>query len=85
MAEKPAHVIVSDVRMPAMNGAQLLNDVMQRYPKTIRIILSGYADMELTTQCVAGTHQFLSKPCDRELLKSVVKCDGSWFQTEMLA
>lgn len=72
MAEQPADVIVSDMRMPGMNGAQLLNEIMRLYPKTIRFILSGFADHEMIMQCVGGTHQFLSKPCDSETLRNVV-------------
>ena len=66
MAKSPADVVVSDMRMPQMNGAQLLNEIMRLHPRTIRFILSGYADQEMILQCVGGTHQFLSKPCDGE-------------------
>jgi len=72
MAETPADVVISDMRMPNMNGAQLLNEIMRRYPKTVRFILSGFADQEMIMQCVGGTHQFLSKPCDGETLRNVV-------------
>ena len=44
MESNPVNVIVSDMRMPNMNGAQLLGEVMKRYPRTIRLILSGHAD-----------------------------------------
>ena len=72
MAEAPADVVVSDMRMPEMNGAELLNEIMRRHPKAVRFILSGYSDMEMIMQCVSGTHQFLSKPCDGETLRNVV-------------
>jgi HD-like signal output (HDOD) protein/CheY-like chemotaxis protein len=72
MAEAPTDVIVSDMRMPEMNGAELLNEVMLRHPRAVRFILSGYADMELIMQCVSGTHQFLCKPCDGETLRNAV-------------
>jgi HD-like signal output (HDOD) protein/CheY-like chemotaxis protein len=73
MAESPAEVVISDMRMPEINGAQLLNEIMQRYPKTVRLILSGFADTEMIMQCVTGTHQFLSKPCRSETLRSVIR------------
>ena len=41
MAQTPCDVVVSDMRMPGMNGAELLNEVMKRHPKTVRLILSG--------------------------------------------
>lgn len=72
MAEAPADVVISDMRMPEMNGAQLLNEVMRRHPKAVRFVLSGYSDLEMIMQCVGGTHQFLSKPCDGETLRNVV-------------
>ncbi|HEY3857496.1 MAG TPA: response regulator [Verrucomicrobiae bacterium] len=72
LAEKPFDVIVSDMRMPAMNGAELLAEVMKRHPTTIRLILSGYADKDLILKCVGSTHQYLSKPCDAESLKSAI-------------
>lgn len=73
MAEAPAEVVVSDMRMPDINGAQLLNEIMQLYPKTVRLILSGFADTEMIMQCVNGTHQFLTKPCASETLRNVIR------------
>jgi HD-like signal output (HDOD) protein len=73
MAELPAEVVVSDMRMPQINGVQLLNEVVRLYPKTVRLILSGFADTEMIMQCVNGTHQFLAKPCDSEVLTGVIR------------
>ena len=72
MAEAQFDVIVSDMRMPGMNGAELLNEVMKRHPKTIRLILSGYADRDLILKCIGFTHQYLAKPCDAKTLKMTV-------------
>lgn len=73
MAEAPFDVIISDMRMPGMNGAELLNEVMRRHPKTVRLILSGYADRDLIMKCVGSTHQYLAKPCDAKMLKMTVQ------------
>jgi HD-like signal output (HDOD) protein len=73
LAESPADVVISDMRMPQMNGAQLLNEVLRLHPKTVRLILSGYADMEMILQCINGTHQFLAKPCGGDMIKNVVR------------
>jgi len=73
MAEEPFDVVVSDMHMPAMNGPALLTEVMQRYPKTVRLILSGTADQELIMKCVGSAHQFLAKPCDLQSLKATVE------------
>lgn len=73
MAKDPFEVVLSDMRMPGMTGAQLLNEVMQRYPATVRFILSGYAENELVMRCVGATHQFLAKPF--ELPSLIAKLD----------
>lgn len=72
LEQAPIDVIVSDMRMPAMDGAQLLNEVRKRFPQVVRIILSGQSDKELIYQSIAATHQYLDKPCETELLKATV-------------
>ncbi|BET69038.1 response regulator [Opitutales bacterium ASA1] len=73
MAHHPVDVLVSDMRMPGMSGAELLTLAHARHPRTVRIVLSGYADDELIMQCVNSTHQFLSKPCEPELLRATIE------------
>lgn len=65
-------VVVSDMRMPEMDGAQLLHTVMQRYPHIVRIVLSGHSDRELVVRSVGETHQYLAKPCDPDRLQAIV-------------
>jgi putative nucleotidyltransferase with HDIG domain len=72
MNDSPPNVIVSDMRMPEMSGAQLLNEVMRQYPKTTRIILSGYADQQQILTSLGATHQWLAKPCDLRTLRSTL-------------
>ncbi|HMJ92278.1 MAG TPA: response regulator [Candidatus Acidoferrum sp.] len=72
LSETPFDVVVSDMMMPGMNGAELLNQVMLRHPKTVRLILSGHADRELILKCVGSTHQYLSKPCEVAALKTTI-------------
>lgn len=73
LAEHPFDVIVSDMRMPGMNGAELLSEVMRRYPAMVRIVLSGHADKELVSKCLGVAHQYISKPCDPEQLKAMIR------------
>ncbi|MFQ5649735.1 MAG: response regulator [bacterium] len=65
-------VIVSDMRMPEMDGAELLQEVSRRYPHMVRIILSGQADKEAIIKSVQPTHQYLAKPCDIRQLNEIV-------------
>ena len=73
LAERPFDVVVTDMRMPVMNGAQLLAEVRDRYPQTVRLVLSGHADSDLVAQCLGVAHQYISKPCEPEQLKSMIR------------
>jgi HD-like signal output (HDOD) protein len=72
-----ADVVVSDMRMPGIDGATLLGEVRRRWPGTVRMILSGFADQGAALRSVPVAHQFLSKPCDSATLKTRVggACD----------
>jgi HD-like signal output (HDOD) protein len=74
LAEHPVDVVISDMRMPGMNGAQLLNEVRKRHPQTVRLILSGHAQEDLVMQCLGSTHQFLAKPIDVAQLRATLRC-----------
>src|ERR1700690_993982 len=69
MALIPFDVVITDMRMPGMDGAQLLELVKARFPRTVRIILSGQSDRETILRSVGPSHQYLSKPCDLDELK----------------
>ena len=73
LAASDYDVIVSDVRMPCMDGAELLESVRERHPGMIRIVLSGTFEMEAAMRAVPVAHQFLSKPCDPEKLQAVIE------------
>lgn len=70
LALNSVQVIVSDQRMPGMSGTEFLAIVKDLYPDTIRIILSGYTDLEVITDGVnrGAVFKFLSKPWDDEML-----------------
>jgi putative nucleotidyltransferase with HDIG domain len=72
MREQPFDAVVTDMRMPGMDGAALLAHVKEHFPGSARIILSGQADRESVLRSLPNAHQFLSKPCDPELLVSVI-------------
>jgi len=72
-AREPFQVVVADLRMPGMGGAEFLQEIMARYPATVRLLLAADADREQALQSVGRAHQCLSKPCDLALLKSTVE------------
>jgi HD-like signal output (HDOD) protein len=72
LSERSFDIVVSDMRMPKMDGNQLLTEVMRKHPQVVRIILSGHSDQEVILKSVGVAHQYLSKPCDPETLKTTV-------------
>ncbi len=72
MDEEPVDVLVSDMRMPGMSGAELVQETMKRHPKTSRLIMSGYADSEQIAQCLGATHQFIAKPFELSVLRGTI-------------
>ena len=69
---EPCEVVVTDMRMPGMSGAELLEVVQREYPDTIRLILSGQAETESVMKALGVSHQFLSKPCDADILQGTI-------------
>ena len=72
MNAAPFDVVITDLRMPGMSGAELIAAVRDQHPRTSRIILSGIADQEEVARCLGTTHQFVPKPVDMETLLSTV-------------
>jgi HD-like signal output (HDOD) protein len=71
--ENRVDLIVSDVRMPGMGGGQLLGILKERWPATIRIILSGYSDATQALRLASLAHQYIAKPCDAEEMENVIE------------
>ena len=65
-------VLVCDMQMPGMDGAQLLEEVSRRYPDTVRIVLSGQADKASVYRAVSPMHQYLAKPCEADTLQETI-------------
>jgi len=73
MEAAPFDVIVSDMRMPGMDGSTLLGIVCEQHPSVLRIILSGYTEVESTLRAIPFAHQFLMKPCESEMLRMAIE------------
>jgi signal transduction histidine kinase len=70
----PIHVVISDYRMPEMNGVEFLEEVYKRWPDTVRMILSGYADLDAVISAINRGHiyKFISKPWNNNEIKVTV-------------
>lgn len=73
LSRQPVDIIVSDMRMPDIDGTALLKEVRSKYPNVIRMVLSGQCDTKSVYHIVGSCHQFLSKPCDTEALAKAVR------------
>ncbi|MFL9812767.1 EAL domain-containing protein [Stutzerimonas sp. VN223-3] len=74
LAKHDVQVIISDQRMPEMNGTEFLSRVKDLYPDTVRMVLSGYTDLKSVTNAIneGSIYKFLTKPWDDEQLKQHV-------------
>ncbi len=66
-------IIVSDLKMPGLDGNDLLSIVKEKWPNIIRIVLSGHQDYSKIFTTTQNAHQFLSKPCDGAMLKAKIQ------------
>lgn len=73
LEEHPVDILVTDLRMPEMDGAELIQKVYRRYPGVIRMILSGQADQAITARTAPMTHRFLTKPCSPQVLQGAIE------------
>ncbi len=75
LAKQPVQVILSDQRMPEMSGTEFLARVRQLYPDTIRIVLTGYTDLDSVTGAInrGAIYKFLTKPWDDDQLREQIR------------
>ena len=73
LGQDPYDVVVSDMRMPGMDGAELLTRVSRRYPEVARVVLSGHIEPDAAIQVAVAGHRFLTKPSDAESLIAVIE------------
>ena len=73
-AEQPIDLVMSDARMPGMDGAALLAQVQQHWPDCLRILLTGYADLTTTVKAIneGQIYRYISKPWDDHELRLII-------------
>ena len=76
LEQQPFDILVSDMRMPGMDGAELLDQVRKRWPEMLRFALSGQSEQEIGMRTIGPAQQYLSKPCNLDTLKRAV--NKSW-------
>ncbi|MDR3772835.1 MAG: response regulator [Terracidiphilus sp.] len=74
-ASGPYAVVISDMCMPGLNGAQFLAKLRQKSPDTVRMLLTGYTDIDAAIEAVneGNILRYLTKPCEKEALVSAIK------------
>ena len=72
IAAEPFDVIVSDMKMAGMDGAELLARVREIHPDSVRIVLSGHSERTAILKSLGPSHQYLAKPCDADTLKQTL-------------
>ena len=70
--DQPCDVLISDMKMPGIDGAELLSRVREKFPGTVRIALSGETDSHMIYRCVQHAHQYLAKPCESNQLIAAI-------------
>lgn len=72
LQEEAADLVITDMRMPEMDGLALLERVRSRWPFTARVVLSGQAELPAVVRASSVAHRYLLKPCDLATLRAVI-------------
>jgi DNA-binding NtrC family response regulator len=75
LANENIHVLLADQRMPGINGIQLLETVAREYPETVRVLVTGYSDIDVVVDAInrGAVYRYLSKPWDIDEIKATIR------------
>lgn len=74
MMKDDYNLVLADYKMPGMNGIELLTQISKRYPKTARILITGYTDVDAALDAInkAKVDNYIEKPCHKDELRDVI-------------
>lgn len=80
----PFAVVISDMRMPGMNGAEFLAQVRRKWPETVRMLLTGYSDINAAVDAVnkGNIYRFLTKPCEKSTLVKAIQAGFEQYRAQ---
>ena len=83
LASNHVSIVISDQRMPVMNGTEFLSRVKELYPDIVRIMLTAHADLDSVTDAVnnGAVYKFLNKPWDDDVIRNKVKEAFTYYES----
>lgn len=84
LQQHPIHLIITDQRMPGMTGVEFLRRVLPQYPETIRMILTGYSDMDAIIRLIndAEIYRYITKPWEENELRMTIENARQFYQLQ---
>ncbi len=86
LAKEQIHVIICDQRMPGMTGVEFFESILQKYPHPIRILLTGYTDIQAVVEAInrGQIYRFIDKPWDQQVLAVAIQNAYEIYHTKFL-
>ena len=85
LKEEDIHLIIADQRMPGMTGVEFLEKIIPEYPDIVRIVLTGYSDVDAIIQAInkGQVFRYISKPWDETELKIAIENSRQLYQLQL--